>query len=150
VPQAETRDDPLPLVRTTSRVTIIRGIACLGLAVGSFLYYGRGGPVWIAIYGAFLICVIMIFVGSLHYRLEIGEEGIRRRTFFRTVFVPWDQVDDLIALGGGVRALQVKRRSGMPLMLWGLPVAPLSGKPGMDALLAAMRERANIPEPQGD
>jgi hypothetical protein len=92
-----------------------------------------------------------LVVVTVRARTEFGPDGIRNRAFRKEVFIPWDDVTDVVGMESAPRVITVVRAGKEPVTLAAVRddgTAP-DGL-GFDDLLSLVRERASGGEPERD
>ncbi|GAB2850871.1 hypothetical protein GCM10022221_57770 [Actinocorallia aurea] len=144
-PGASPGGPPLLERRLSWRPTLplIAAFAVLGAAAGAAAVRLESGELlFLALFCA--VGIGFLVVVTLGARTVVGVDGVRdKRPFAAELFIPWDEVTDVVVAGQRTRVVALTRRSHGPRTLSGIR----DGDPPVDGLdfagvVAVLRARA--------
>nr|BFE30379.1 hypothetical protein GCM10010200_026300 [Actinomadura rugatobispora] len=128
----------------------MRGLViALGLLGGVMVALSGVSPGFPVVALVALVAVGFLVAVTVRARTEIGPDGIRNRPFRKEVFIPWDDITDVVGTESTPRIITVVRAGKEPVTL--AAVRDDGSAPdgiGFDDLVALIRERARGGEPE--
>ncbi|RKS71926.1 hypothetical protein BZB76_4737 [Actinomadura pelletieri DSM 43383] len=125
---------------------LLAGAAGLGawalLGLGTTGAIAAGGGAVLLVAGAMFIVLSVV-----RARTELGPDGIRNRSIRKEVFVPWDDIEDIVGLDSPPRTITLVLRGGGQLTLAAVvDNGTTSEGLDFDDTVALIRERASLDE----